>query len=680
MNKTEIWLTAKEAAGLLSITVRDIRRKCEKRKFEVRETSGNGGKRYEILLSSLPEPAQQKYFKQFVVDEAPEITAAEKIEIDTEAYAQLPDWQKEFVNKFLSVIKETEGLAGKQLKAYLKKYQANNPGVKGFSYGNFMKTKREYEEKGLAGLAAGYGKNAGKSSLDDNDFEVFKSLYLKEGQPTLQSCWYGTKGYSIKRNGGEIPENYPSAISFLRRLEKEMPEGAIYLARYGAAAFNKKYGAYADRDFSDIKAGEVWVSDHRQLDQAVMLHLPDDPKKDLVLFLKYFERDNRQTSRPVFPWITAWRCFKTGKWMGWNIHYEDPNSDHIFQAFYNAAVKYGLPTDIIIDNGKDYRCKDFAGGTKRIKVSVDEKKTRSMVSLLNIIPHFALPYNAQTKNIERDFRIWKEWKDKQMPGYRGGNHVERPEKLVDEIKRNKIVDYEQFVDLCNYFIENILHAYKSEGKSLLGRSRNEAFNEEFNGLTRVTVDALKLFCMRASGELAIRRNGVTLNQKFSLYYWAEWMSGMQGRKVYLRRDINKYQEAWVFDFETDEYLGKAEFQALKVPALAKDDLSKQQVHEVIKIKQRELKIMKSYLPYKQVHPQEILENMALGIAADAKYNQAEELPQTNVILKTDMDDALTKEEQMKKEGTGNYSSVVPERPFKKKIFLFESDKKRDSNG
>ena len=52
--------------------------------------------------------------------------------------------------------------------------------------------------------------------------------------------------------------------------------------------------------------------------------------------------------------------------------------------------------------------------------------------------HFALPYNAQTKPIERDFRTIKEYLSKHCQGYRGGNVVERPEYLVEEIKSNKI--------------------------------------------------------------------------------------------------------------------------------------------------------------------------------------------------------------------------------------------------
>ena len=37
-------------------------------------------------------------------------------------------------------------------------------------------------------------------------------------------------------------------MTFIRRLRSEMPEQAIYLARYGKTAFNKKYGNYLQRE------------------------------------------------------------------------------------------------------------------------------------------------------------------------------------------------------------------------------------------------------------------------------------------------------------------------------------------------------------------------------------------------------------------------------------------------
>ena len=111
------------------------------------------------------------------------------------------------------------------------------------------------------------------------------------------------------------------------------------MARFGNAAWNKKYASYIPRDYSNLRAGSCWVSDHAQIDVAVNFN-----------------------GSVCFPWVTVFRDVKTSKWLGWFLHADAPNSDHIFQAFYYGVQHFGLPDDIYLDNGKDYRCKDFAGG------------------------------------------------------------------------------------------------------------------------------------------------------------------------------------------------------------------------------------------------------------------------------------------------------------------------------
>ena len=773
-NKQEIWLAVRKAAELMGIDKRNVRINISKGKYTAQEVRGNGGKQYQVLLSSLPAEAQVKYFKGFIegnsrngelpdqsitpsplpnyfnvgsgagtvdragmfseigagrpgagdgtdrrsgmgtqlqldgttgmslgmadvepldgeamgmVDMNPEMIDRD---IEMELYSKMAKWQKDYVDKLLPIMKAAVGLKGKGLMIFLNTMRAGAGGdsaarsegtsvvLKGLSYGNFMKLKKEFEDNGISGLVPGYGKRAGANKIDDATFNHFKDLYLKEGRPTLDSCWYGAKGFYIKNNLGEIPEDFPSAITFMRRLENEVPKAAIELARHGETWYNKHYANYANRNYDEIEIGEVWVSDHRQLDQAAMVHLPDLTKKDIKLFLKYFARDNRKTSTPVFPWITVWRDFKSGKWMGWNIHLEDPNSDFIFQAFYDGCKRYGVPKEIYIDNGKDYRCKDFAGGRKHyIKLDVDVAKTNSLCAMLGIVIHYATPYGAQTKPIERDFRIWKEWLDKQMPGYRGGNHVERPEKLLKEIKQNKIVDFEEITELAEYFVQNILEKFASFGKNMLGRSREEVFSTGFKGLQKVTNDALKMCCMRTSGDLTIRRNGITLSQKYNLYYWAEWMNALKGRSVYLRRDINNYEEAWVFDAKSNEYLGKGQLNALDTAALARDPLTKKQVQDVIQVKAREKKILKGYLPLNDIQPYEIVENFAMGIAAGAKAGaDVTATGGTDVILKTDMDDVVSKENEFKRTGTYDISEIVPKGSKKQNLIMFESDLKK----
>ena len=667
-SNNEIWLTLRDVANIMDVCRRNIQKSLSK--YSYKTIAGNGGKQYLILLTSLPNEAQEKYYR-LTGNIEEEIKDIDQAENDSIIYSELTGWQKNFVDRYLPLIKTSEGLKGKELKDFLAIYDA-----RGLSYGNFMKVKKAYKENGIEGLIPDWGKNVGSCKINEADFEYFKQLYLKEGGPSLMSCWYGTRGFAIKNDDGIVPDEYPSPVTFLRKLRTECPAGAIFLARNGQKRYNKKFSSFISRRYDEIAAGAVWVSDHRQLDQAVIDILPEDPATDIKRYLSYYGTNHQgKKNKPVFPWITVWRDFKTGKWLGWDIYPDSPNSDHIFQAFYNAANKFGIPEQILIDNGKDYRSKDFAGGRNAYKLQLDEKKIDSMMNLLNITVHYAKPYNAQAKPIERDFKIWKEWMDKQLPGYRGGNVVERPEKLLQEIHQNKLMDVEELKKAAEYFIAEILHKYPGKGKNLNGMSRDEAFYKEFKGLNKVTPEALKLFCMRTSQVLTIGRNGLTINRNYNLYYWGEWMQGRKGIKVYMRRDPEKYQEAWCFNVADDQYLGKAYLNAWDSPALVNDDLSKQQLAGLIKARNQELKIMESYLPTANIEPQEILHNMALGLAST---KTEPELKENKIILNTVMDGVNKIAKEMEK--TGTYASIpAVQAPAKKKIFLFESEKRAAEN-
>lgn len=650
--KIKEWIRAVEAIEIFGIKKRTFHYKCDKGVFTSRWVNGNGGKQREVLVKSIVEklPAKERveFYERFGGSlQAEEI--ADKCELDV--YSSAPEYSRKKADKYLSVLNASKGLKGNELRSFIEEWNCKYPEAK-TSYARVVDARKLYDQNGISGLLAEYGKNAGKSKIDDDDYEYFKSLFLQLSRPSVQKCWLSTIGYATKKAMGEIPVDYPSANTFYRQLLNRVTEPGIFLARYGKAAYNKKYLSYANRDYSNIYPGQVWVSDHRQLDVAVMHREPKNIQEAIRHLLKYGETKKK----PNFVWFTVWRDFLTCKWLGWSIHIEDPNSDHIYESFFNAVEKYGLPEEIIIDNGKDYRCKDFAGGRKRFaKVQIDEIRARSLMENLGIEVHFALPYNAQTKPIERDFKIQKEWFDKGLPGYRGGNVIEKPETLAADIKAHRMLDYDEFAELLEYFITEILDKYESQGKNLLGKSRYQFWAENFTGLRRISRDAMKLFAMRASGDLTIRRNGLTVDQRYNLYYWAEWMTPLKGKKAYMRRDRNNYGEAWVFASETDEYLGKAFLNALDTAAIARTELEKETLSAVMGAKRREMKLMKHYGQAPKIDPHAALINMAAGIAVNNLNDgsvSAADITQT-IIHKTELDELFVKEEELKRTGTNN---------------------------
>lgn len=675
MNNTENWISVKEAAELLGVSKQAIIKSIEK--YNYKESPSIGGKKYFYLdITSLIDrmtPEQRvKYYS--TVNVATE--QKNNDEADWELFSNAPEHAKRKAIKYIALIRASEGLSGQKLMRFITEWNKNNPD-KQSSYKRLLPAREIYQKEGVAGLLGRWGKTAGTTIVNEADFEYFKSLYLKEGSPTLNSCWLETLGNHIRTNAGAIPENFPSASTFKRLIEKRIPEQTQVYIRKGERYWNKTYAMYANRRSDDLECGQLWVSDHRQLDQAVMNNAPTNAMKQINLYMEYLE-EKAKGNKPVFPWITVWRDFKSGLWLGWYLHTEAPNADHIFMSFYLAVEKYGLPKEIYIDNGKDYRSKDFAGGKRKIKVQVDEAATTSMMELLNIEVHFSKPYNGQSKPIERDFRNVKDWMDKQMPGYRGGNIVERPEKLINEIKQGKIIGFTEYSELVDYFISNVINKYESNGKILLGQSPESYWNKSFVNLRRVTPDALKLFCMRSS-EHTVGRLGITVCKTHNIYYSAEWLFPLKGKKVYMRRDIKKYQEAWIFDSQTNEYLGKAVLNVWDTSAIAKTDLQKEQLKSVLSSRQKEIKINKTYIPTIEQNPREMLENLAAGLAATSKSTTEVSYSESNMIMKTFMDEVLVKDEEMKSTGTygTDYSKLTDNKKAGRKIYSFRTDKEFD---
>lgn len=627
------WISVKDACKLLNLKEKTVKDKCRNAEFVYKVVQNNRKYNYYIKFSSLPIKFQNRYLNKHN-DET------------NSCYSEAPSWAKAQVEKYIDLIKATEFMRHSQILEFLEDWNFCKPEYK-TTYSSLMRMRQRYELDGLSGLLSRRGKSK-RSTVDDCCFEYFKNLYLVEGAPSLRTCWDLTLGFAIRTKGIDKSE-FPSHTSFKRRLEREIPKQSIYLARYGQTAWNRRYGNYIERDYSNVVCGKVWVSDHAQIDVACL----------------------SQDGNVVFPWVTAWRDYKSGKWLGWLLQCGNPNSDHIFQTFYYAAEEYGLPEDVIIDNGKDYRCKDFAGGrTNRIHVETNQPKTTSMLAELNVDVHFALPYNAQTKPIERDFLKIKELLSKHCVGYRGGNVVERPEKLAAEIKAGKIMPFDRFKAVFDDFIINVLNKRPSEGKNLKGLCPDDLFEQEFTEKITTSSDALKLFCMRTSKTYTVGRNGIKDNS-LGITYWADWMISKTGLKVYLRRDVQNYKEAWAFRADNDEFVGK--IKAVKaVAALHADSISKEEFKEAMAIKKRNLKIAKSYIKQTfEIPIEEQYENYKAAYGSVEKQLK----PKVSKIANTNMDKAIRKNKEMEAFGRQDLSIFLDDKPQKEeKLYLFETDR------
>ena len=567
---------------------------------------------------------------------------------DMMAYRELPGHARKQVDKYLPLVLRTEGMSRAETEKELSQWNSENPEF-AMSARSLRYARKRYRERGVAGLASKRGGRAGQTIVRDEWFEYFQSLYLKEGAPSAYSCWLMTRGKFAEE------DDFPVYQTFIYQLRRRMPEDAIYMARHGEAAWNRKFGMYIERDYSNIRCGEVWVSDHAQIDVAVA---------DL-------------DGKPFFPWVTAWRDIKSGKWLGWLLHREPSNADHVFQSFYYACRDFGLPRHIYIDNGKDYRAKDFAGGrTKAGTLVVNEASARSICAVLRIDVHFALPYNAQAKNIERDFLTIKGHFSKHMPGYRGGHTKERPEALAAEIRKGKIISSGEFAALLSLHLFHNQNRAPSQGKNLRGLCPDELYEREAeNGF--VDPAALSILCMRISGSRAVGRNGVK-DSRSKLTYFAEWMLGQKGRKVYLRRDPSDMETAWVFDAGSDEYLGRG-YRVEGVPAIVVGDEERATLGAAMADKRTARRTAKAYASdVREIPPLEKVANMAMGNALLSGYAPGGGGERGPEVKFPEAEAVREKERSSAVDGKADYSAVAPPRREKPlKIYQSKADRERE---
>ncbi len=634
----EIWLSALEASELLGISKRHLHR--TRAKYKSRLAKGLGGQRWDFALGSLPISAQCRYNRD-IKTETTEQTEADPI-TDAEIYAAAPEYNRRKADKYMELIKLTDGMGRSEIESFCAEWNRVYPDCK-TSYNSIAAARKAYRDSGVAALLGRLGSNAGNTKIDDQDFEYWRALYLKEGAPGAVSCWKKAFGAALLRDESLGKQSFPSYMSFLRRLERETPASAIYMARYGEAAYRRKYGYYIKRDYSDILAGEIWVSDHAQVDIAVSYMVGKD-------------------ERYAFPWVSVWRDYKSGKWMGWDLHIEPPKSDHIFLSLFRAGCDYPLCSGFYLDNGKDYRHKDFTGGRRKCTVSVSQRDTIPLIQPLQIEVCWAWPYNPQSKPVERDFLRNKNDFAKHLVGYRGGNVVERPESLNSHIKARKIIPFDDFSKIFDRWVANVINREMISSGHRKGYSPDQIYEMEAptaakNGaIKQVSPDALKLLCTHTGPSRKIGRRGY-YDSTLGVDYFDSWMIPMQGKTVYNRTDPKRCQECWIFDAENHASLGKAYLHP-ETPALARDDLSRSKLRDDIALLRRTNKVIRSYVKsaYRETPAEETVANHveAVRVLNKARGYEPAEIEINAPRLATEMDRAITREGKRATSGTDDF--------------------------
>ncbi|HNW36670.1 MAG TPA: DNA-binding protein, partial [Candidatus Ozemobacteraceae bacterium] len=263
------WFTALEIAGLTDVpgTERGVQLAAKREDWQPwRQRQGKGGGR-EYHISALPPATRSDLIKKYAVQEQPiteippaadEPTAQDfadcipnTIETDAAAYDHAPDHSRRKADKYLTILTACEGLFGRDLITFVEAWNREHPRML-TSYPSILRARKTREAAGVGGLLGRWGKSQGVTKVSPELLEYFAKHYLQESRPSLEVTWKRALGLALHDKLGTTPETFPSVSAFHRALQNQYDKSVIYMARYGQQAWNRRYAAYIERDYSSM--------------------------------------------------------------------------------------------------------------------------------------------------------------------------------------------------------------------------------------------------------------------------------------------------------------------------------------------------------------------------------------------------------------------------------------------
>ena len=385
------WLTTGEVAELYNVTDRAIQKSIPNSNFTVKVesgSSGRGGKKYLILLESLPVDIQAKYWAQHPNHETENKAKNERKE-EYESLSSLEiiwgaDYEKQ-LEKALQKVK-CVGILENGTKAELKE-KLIEYGYNGNIREVYRWNKRFLENNRNVG-ALFPPKRADEGSrrgLQEEAIKFIEDMYLQEFRPT------GTQVYEAYVKKCEETGWNVISVDTARRIINQLKDGPKVFAREGEWAYRAKIAPKIKRDYSQESPNSIWCGDGHTLD--FFINTDDGKQKRYTLSM----------------WMDMFSKGIVGHSLG-----EHSNSYVIGCALYNGihgeGEIFGIPAALYMDNGKDYK-------SNKIKVLCEN---------YGIEVRNALPYSAWSKPIERLFRTFTDRFSKLGVGYCGSDNKKRP--------------------------------------------------------------------------------------------------------------------------------------------------------------------------------------------------------------------------------------------------------------
>lgn len=561
MAKVVKYISIQELAELSGKDKTTLRRWCQKDKVQYRIVDGNGGTRYEILVSSLDKKIQNivalnstsgsdnvhtisNKFKPAAgvslggnSEKKSNLLSVRQESCPAELSAEQEQALSLFgLNKIAEQYKITpesekkKALARVDLIYALQEFRTNSKGNKTKSdkdfielYNNGFIHKDIFKKLGKIGLSTLYRyekiykeSNCDFYALIPNysfgcESRLQSSLTANEKYLLLkymlhQNCYSLGRAYQLIRlelnHIGEEQHSYSAYRHVWQYITRNYYAHIIY-AREGLKACRDKALPYIIRKKDVLNFGDEIIGDGHTLDFMVQ---------------------NPFNGKPCRATLIGFLDGASGDLVGYDIMLTE-NTQAIASALRNAIIYMGkYPKVVHLDNGKAFKSKYFTSTN-----SFTDSNIKGLYEKLGIKTLFSRAYNGRAKVIERFFKEFTESEAKTWNTYIGNNidnkpaHTRRNEKFHAKLAGNYVPTIEEVKAGIDYWLNEVYR--KRLSKTDDGLTIAEYVSQERGA--GINIDELDDLMMTEEIR-KIQRNGVKL---FDTYYWNEKLFALNDRCI-----------------------------------------------------------------------------------------------------------------------------------------------------
>ena len=372
-----------------------------------------------------------------------------------------------------------------------------------------------------------------RAEIDPRFGDLIKADVLRMGEPSLTSC-YDRCVRIAKAEGLPV-----APLHTIRRwLDRTVSRTTWVFARKGMEALKRLRPAQI-RDRSGLHALEGVNADFHRFD--VFVQFPAGP--------------GGQKAEIIRPQLVAFQDLFSGKLLAWRLD-RTPNSHAVQLCIGDMIEHWGIPTHVLMDNGREFAAKLITGGVKtRFRFKTRDSDIPGLLTSLGTHIHWAMPYSGQSKPIER---AWRDLCDRvaKHPAFDGAYTGNSPD-AKPENYGTRAIPLEVFTAILRD--EIALHNSRPDRRSEVayGRSFDAVFAESYAvaPIKKATSEQRRLWLMGAEGLRTHKSTGQVMFM--GNRYHADWMMDLAGDRVVARFDRAALWDGLHIYSMADAYLGFA---------------------------------------------------------------------------------------------------------------------------